>query len=41
MWLPSNFNNRVRRPAATRAKLDGVTFHDLRHTAASLLIAAG
>ena len=33
--------SRVFRPAVRRAGLDGLTFHDLRHTAASLLIAAG
>jgi integrase len=33
--------SRVFRPAIRRAGLDGLTFHDLRHTCASLMIAAG
>lgn len=41
MWLGDNFLTRVFRPAVKRAGLDGLTFHDLRHTYASLLIAAG
>jgi integrase len=41
MWGDDNFRNRVFRPAVKRAGLDGLTFHDLRHTYASLLIAAG
>ena len=32
---------RVFRPAVRRAELDGITFHDLRHTYASLMVAAG
>ncbi len=32
---------RVLRPAVRRAELDGLTFHDLRHTYASLMVAAG
>jgi integrase len=36
-----NFRRRHFVPAVARAELDGVRFHDLRHTAASLLIAAG
>jgi len=32
---------RVFRPAVRRAELDGLTFHDLRHTCASLLISTG
>ena len=31
---------RVFRPAVRRAGFEGLTFHDLRHTCASLLIAA-
>jgi integrase len=31
---------RVFRPAVRRAELDGLTFHDLRHTYASLMVAA-
>jgi integrase len=41
MWRKDNFMARVFRPAAKRARLDGLTFHDLRHTCASLMIAAG
>jgi integrase len=41
MWRKDNFMARVFRPAARRARLDGLTFHDLRHTCASLMIAAG
>ena len=36
----SNFRERVFDPAKKRAELDGMIFHDLRHTYASLLIAA-
>lgn len=32
---------RVFRPAVRRAKLDGLTFHDLRHGHISLMAAAG
>jgi integrase len=32
--------SRVFRPAVRRTRVDGVTFHDLRHTCASLMIAA-
>jgi integrase len=41
MWRGDNFRARVFRPAVRRAELDGVTFHDLRHTYASLMVAAG
>lgn len=41
MWGKDRFMARVFRPAARRAGLEGVTFHDLRHTFASLMIAAG
>ena len=41
LWRKDNFMSRVFRPAVRRALLDGLTFHDLRHTAASLMIAAG
>jgi integrase len=50
MWRRDNFMGRVFRRAAVRAQLGerheggrytGVTFHDLRHTFASLMIAAG
>jgi integrase len=38
----SNFRNRIWKPALTRAGLDqGLRMHDLRHTAASMLIAQG
>ena len=40
VWRKDNFMSRVYRPAVRRAALDGLTFHDLRHTAASLMIAA-
>ncbi|MDQ3379553.1 MAG: tyrosine-type recombinase/integrase [Actinomycetota bacterium] len=50
IWRSENFMERVFRKAAIRARLgerdqdghySGVTFHDLRHTFASLMIAAG
>ncbi len=41
IWRADNFRNRVFYPARRRAGLDALTFHDLRHTCASLLIAAG
>jgi integrase len=41
MWQKDNFMARVFRPAVRRAELDGLTFHDLRHTYASLMVAAG
>jgi integrase len=41
LWQKDNFMSRVFRPAVKRAALDGLTFHDLRHTCASLMIAAG
>jgi integrase len=37
----SNFARRVWRPACERVGLDGVSFHSLRHTAATLMIAGG
>jgi integrase len=40
MWDGSNFRERVFDPAKKRAELDEMIFHDLRHTYASLLIAA-
>jgi integrase len=36
-----NFRHRVFRPAVRRTKLTGFRFHDLRHTYAALMIAAG
>ena len=41
VWRKDNFMARVFRPAVRRAGLDGLTFHDLRHTYASLTVAAG
>ncbi len=40
-WRKDNFMARAFRKARRRARLDRVTFHDLRHTCASLMIAAG
>lgn len=37
----NNFMNRVFKPAARAAGFPELTFHDLRHTGASLMIAAG
>jgi integrase len=37
----NNFMNRVFKPAARAAGIPELTFHDLRHTGASLMIAAG
>jgi integrase len=41
IWQRNNFMARVFRPAVKRADLVGLTFHDFRHTCASLLIATG
>jgi len=42
IWTNTNFRHRSKWSAALRAAgLEGTTIHDLRHTAASLLIAAG
>jgi integrase len=38
---PSNFMRRLFKPAAAAAGFPELTFHDLRHTGASLMIAAG
>ena len=38
---PDNFMYRVFKPAAAAAGIPELTFHDLRHTGASLMIAAG
>jgi integrase len=40
MWRRDNFMSRIFRPAVKRAQLNGLTFHDLRHTCASLMIAS-
>ena len=40
MWGGNKFRGRVFNPAKTRAELDTSIFHDVRHTYASLLIAA-
>jgi integrase len=40
-WRKDNFMARVFRPAVRRTGLEGLTFHDLRHTYASLMVAAG
>jgi integrase len=37
----NNFMSRIFKPAVKRAGLEGVSFHNLRHTAASLLIHSG
>ena len=37
----SNFSRLVWRPAVQQLGLDGLRFHDLRHTAATLAAAAG
>ncbi len=36
-----NFANRVWKPAVADCELDGLRIHDLRHTAASLMISSG
>jgi integrase len=41
IWRADNFRNRVFYPARKRAGFDDLTFHDLRHTCASLMIEAG
>lgn len=41
MAKPDNLRNRVLKPAAERAGLEGIGLHTLRHTCASLLIAEG
>ena len=39
--LRQRFGERILRPAAVRAGLDGLTFHGLRHAAASSLVDVG
>jgi integrase len=41
VWRKDNFMARVFRPAVRRAGLAPLRFHDLRHTYAALMIAAG
>jgi integrase len=41
VWRKDNFMTRVFRPAVRRAKLAPLRFHDLRHTYAALMVAAG
>jgi integrase len=41
VWRKDNFMSRVFRPAVRRADLAPLRFHDLRHTYAALMIAAG
>ena len=40
-WNAHNLHARVFKPAASHAGKPDLTFHDLRHTGASLMIAAG
>jgi integrase len=41
VWRKDNFMSRVFRPAVRRAELAPLRFHDLRHTYAALMVAAG
>lgn len=41
VWRKDNFMSRVFRPAVKRARLEPLRFHDLRHTYAALMVAAG
>jgi integrase len=41
MLNDDNFRHRVFRPAVRRTRLIGLRFHDLRHTYAALMVAAG
>jgi integrase len=41
IWRKDNFMSRVFRPAVRRADLAPLRFHDLRHTYAALMVAAG
>jgi integrase len=41
VWRKDNFMARVFRPAVRRSKLAPLRFHDLRHTYAALMVAAG
>lgn len=41
VWRKDNFMARIFRPAVRRADLEPLRFHDLRHTYAALMVAAG
>jgi integrase len=41
LWRKDNFMARVFRPAVRRGELAPLRFHDLRHTYAALMVAAG
>jgi integrase len=41
VWRKDNFMARIFRPAVRRAGLEPLRFHDLRHTFAALMVAAG
>ena len=41
VWHKDNFMARIFRPAVRRAGLEPLRFHDLRHTYAALMVAAG
>jgi integrase len=41
VWRKDNFMSRIFRPAVRRADLTPLRFHDLRHTYAALMVAAG
>lgn len=41
VWRKDNFMSRVFRPAVRRAELAPLRFHDLRHTYAAFMVAAG
>jgi integrase len=41
VWRKDNFMARIFRPAVRRAGLEPLRFHDLRHTYAALMVAAG
>jgi integrase len=41
VWRKDNFMARIFRPAVRRSRLEPPRFHDLRHTYAALMIAAG
>jgi integrase len=41
VWRKDNFMARIFRPAVRRAQLQPLRFHDLRHTYAALMVAAG